>query len=143
MTKYILFIFVIAAIVCFPIFQADNDKVITFDQLPKKVQVMLNKHLENKVPLVVTTDWDDYKIMYQSGEKFEFDKSGNWTDLDFWLSQVPAELVPEQILSSVDASFPGASIVKIERDSEGYDVKLNNGLNLEYNRRFQMVDIDD
>lgn len=42
-------------------------KLITFDQLPQNVQVMLNKHLENKVPVIVTTDWDDYKIMYQSG----------------------------------------------------------------------------
>ncbi|MBR5069466.1 MAG: PepSY-like domain-containing protein [Bacteroidales bacterium] len=143
MIKYILLVIALVAIVSFPIFWADNDKVITFDQLPQNVQVMLNKHLENKVPVIVTTDWDDYKIMYQSGEQFEFDKLGNWRDLDFWLSQVPSELVPEQILSNVKLTFPGTSIVKIERDNRGYDVKLSNGMELEYNSHFQIVDIDD
>ena len=143
MIRNISFFLVVLAIIALPIIRADHDKVIPFDQLPLKVRVMLQKHLDSKIPMVVTMDWDDYKVKYPSGEKFEFDKDGNWRDLDFWLSQVPAELVPEQIQASVDANFPGTSIVKIERDFDGYDVKLNNGFDLEYNRQFQIIDIDD
>ena len=127
---------------CMPA-MADNDRVITFDQLPAQAQELLKKHFAEKVPLIITVDWDDYKVIYQSGEKVEFDKKGNWKDLDCKVSRVPVALIPEQIKANVKATFPGAIIIKLDRDRRGYDVKLNNGMELEYNKKFQVVDIDD
>ena len=46
----------------------DDDRVITFDQLPATAQTFLKQHFAAKVPLIVTADWDDYKIVYESGE---------------------------------------------------------------------------
>ena len=37
----------------------------------------------------------------------------------------------------------GATIIKLDRDRRGYDVKLNNGTELEFNKKFEIVDIDD
>jgi hypothetical protein len=61
---------------------ADSDRVITFEQLPAQVQTLLKKNFAHKVPLVVTVDWDDYTVRFQSGEKAEFDKRGNWREFD-------------------------------------------------------------
>lgn len=137
---FILMAFVLS--MCMPA-MADNDRVITFDQLPAQAQELLKKHFAEKVPLIITVDWDDYKVIYQSGEKVEFDKKGNWKDLDCKVSRVPVALIPEQIKANVKATFPGAIIIKLDRDRRGYDVKLNNGMELEYNKKFQVVDIDD
>lgn len=137
---FILMAFVLT--MCLPV-MADNDRVITFDQLPAPAQELLKKHFAEKVPLIITVDWDDYKVIYQSGEKVEFDKKGNWKDLDCKVSRVPVALIPEQIKANVKATFPGAIIIKLDRDRRGYDVKLNNGMELEYNKKFQVVDIDD
>lgn len=137
---FILMTFVLT--MCMPA-MADNDRVITFDQLPAQAQELLKKHFAEKVPLIITVDWDDYKVIYQSGEKVEFDKKGNWKDLDCKVSRVPVALIPEQIKANVKATFPGAIIIKLDRDRRGYDVKLNNGMELEYNKKFQVVDIDD
>ncbi len=128
--------------VCMPA-KADNDRVITFEQLPAQAQAMLKQHFADKVPLIVTVDWDDYKVMYQSGERVEFDKKGNWKELDCRVSAVPTALIPEPIKVSVKTTFPGAVIIKLDRDRRGYDVKLNNGMELEFNKNFQVVDIDD
>lgn len=122
---------------------ADNDRVITFDQLPAQAQTLLKTHFANKVPLIVTVDWDDYTVMYQSGEKVEFDKKGNWKNINCKASGVPADLIPEQIKANVEQTFPGATVIKLDRDRRGYDVKLNNGMEIEFNKNFQMVDIDD
>lgn len=122
---------------------ADNDRVITFDQLPAQAQTLLKTHFANKVPLIITVDWDDYTVMYQSGEKVEFDKKGNWKEINCKASGIPADLIPEQIKASVENTFPGATVIKLDRDRRGYDVKLNNGMELEFNKKFQMVDIDD
>ena len=123
--------------------KADHDQVITFDQMPEAAQTLLRQHFANKVPLVVTVDWDDYTIRYESGEKVEFDKQGNWKEIDCRATQVPVELIPEQIKSNIQATFPGAIILKIDRNRRGYEVKLNNGLEVEYSPTFDVIDIDD
>lgn len=127
---------------CLPV-MADSDRVITFDQLPAAAQTMLKKYFADKVLLIVTVDWDDYKVMYQSGEKVEFDKKGEWKDLDCKVSAVPTALIPEQIKAKVKTTFPGATIIKLDRDRRGYDVKLNNGIELEFDKKFQIVEMDD
>ena len=122
---------------------ADDNRVITYDQLPQTAKTLLSQHFAKKVPLVVTMDWDEYEILYQSGEKVEFNKKGEWKSIDCRVSAVPTVLIPEQIKSHIKATFPGTTIIKLERDRRGYGVKLNNGLEVEYNTRFQVVEIDD
>ena len=123
--------------------KADHDQVITFNQLPQTAQTFLKQYFADKVPLVITMDWDDYTIVYDSGEKVEFDKQGNWKEMDCRTSLVPVELIPEQIRSHIKATFPGTTILKLDRNRRGYEVKLNNGLEVEYNKSFQVIDIDD
>lgn len=123
--------------------KAGHNQVITYNQLPEAAQTLLKQYFAGKVPLIVTMDWDDYNIVYESGEKVEFDKQGNWKEIDCKVSRVPSELIPEQIKSHIKATFPGATILKLDRNRRGYEVKLNNGLEVEYNRDFQVIDIDD
>lgn len=123
--------------------KADHDQVITYNQLPATAQAMLKQQFANKVPLIVTMDWDDYTIVYESGEKVEFDKQGNWKEIDCRSSFVPTALIPEQIKANIKTSFPGTTIIKLDRNRRGYEVKLNNGLEIEFNRAFQVIDIDD
>lgn len=123
--------------------KADHDQVITFNQLPALAQELLRQNFANKVPLVVTMDWDDYTIVYDSGEKIEFDKQGNWKEFDCKTSSVPSAIIPEQIKTHVRATFPGTTILKLDRNRRGYEVKLNNGLEIEYNREFRVIDMDD
>ena len=123
--------------------KADHDQVIPFNQMPEAAQAFLKQHFANKVPLVVTVDWDDYTIRYESGEKVEFDKNGNWKEIDCRSSIVPTELIPEEIKTNIASNLPGAMILKIDRNRRGYEVKLNNGLEVEYSPTFQVIDIDD
>ena len=96
----------------------DDDRVITYEQLPQAAQTFLKANFATKVPLLVTADWDDYTIRYESGEKIEFNKSGEWKDIECYSS------------------------IKIERHRSVYEVKLNNGLEVEFNRNFQVIDMD-
>jgi len=81
--------------------------------------------------------------MYQSGEKVEFDKKANWKEFECKTSAVPTALIPEQIKTKVKTTFPGAVILKLDRDRRGYSVKLNNGMEIEFDKKFQVVEIDD
>jgi hypothetical protein len=120
----------------------DDDRVITFAQMPEAAQTFLKANFATKVPLLVTADWDDFTIRYETGEKIEFDRSGNWKDIECYNSKVPTEAVPQQISSYISQNYPGKSIIKIERHRSVYEVKLNNGMELEFNRNFQVIDMD-
>ncbi|MBP5687731.1 MAG: hypothetical protein J6X22_03715, partial [Muribaculaceae bacterium] len=45
--------------------KADHDQVITYNQLPTVAQELLKQHFADRVPLIVTVDWDDYTIVYE------------------------------------------------------------------------------
>ena len=120
----------------------DDDRVITYDQLPQAAQTFLKTHFATKVPLLVTADWDDFTISYESGEKIEFNRSGEWKDIECYNSKVPADAVPEQIYTYLNQNYPGKSVIKIERHRSVYEVKLNNGMEVEFNRNFQVTDVD-
>lgn len=120
----------------------DDDRVITYDQLPQAAQTFLKANFATKVPLLVTVDWDDYTIRYESGEKVEFDKKGQWKDIECYSSKVPVNVIPEQINTYLKKNYPGKSVIKIERHRSVYEVKLNNGMEIEFNRNFQVIDVD-
>lgn len=123
--------------------RADHDQVITFNEMPQSAQTLLKQYFADYVPLIVTVDWDDYTIRYETGEKVEFDKQGNWKEIDCRMTSVPVELIPEPIKAHINQTFPSSIILKIDRNRRGYEVKLNNGLDVEYDPTFQVIDIDD
>ena len=120
----------------------DDDRVITFEQLPQAAQAFHKAHFAAKAPLLVTADWDDFTIRYESGDKVEFDRSGNWKDIECYNSKVPTEAIPEQISAYLAQNYPGKSVIKLERHRSVYEVKLNNGMEIEFNRNFQVIDMD-
>ena len=55
---------------------------------------------------------------------------------------VPNTIVPK-ISEYVAKRYKDVRIVKIERDKRNYDVELSNDLELRFNSRFELVNIDD
>ena len=62
MKKSLIIILAFVMTMCFTV-KADNDRVITFEQLPAEAQTMLKSDCADKVPLVITVDWDDYTVI--------------------------------------------------------------------------------
>ena len=84
-----------------------------------------------------------YEVIFTDGAKAEFYKDGEWKEVDCRYSSVPAAVVPAQIAQYVSGHYPDASIVQIDRDKHDYEVKLSNGLELTFDLKFNLIDIDD
>lgn len=56
---------------------------------------------------------------------------------------VPVALVPAPITNLVNKMHGGQSIAKISKDSRGWDITLTNGIELELDKRFNIIDMDD
>ena len=56
---------------------------------------------------------------------------------------VPNDLVPQAIAEYVKQSYPNREITEIKRNHTYTEVSLKGGLELTFNRNYQVVDIDD
>ena len=83
-----------------------------------------------------------YEVIFASSSKVEFFKDGTWKEVDCKYSAVPEAVIPEAILRYVKTNYPGHKVVKIEKEDRGYEAKLANGMKLEFDKKFNLVDID-
>ena len=81
-------------------------------------------------------------MVLQNGTKLEFDKKGNLTEIDCKLGIVPAKLIPQAIRNYLKENYPAQAVKKIEMNKNEYEVELANGLDLTFNKHFQVIDID-
>lgn len=126
---------------------AGDDRPIRFEQLPEKAQTFVKSYFpQDKVALVkLENDFFDkkYEVIFISNSRIEFDKNGVWYEVDCKANAVPVNIVPKTIMSYVQTNYSDKKIVQIEKDKKGYEVKLSNGLSLEFDKNFRLIDIDD
>ena len=126
---------------------AGNDKPIQVSEMPKAAQLFIKNHFADlSVAMAkVETDFLDknYDVVFTNGNKVEFDKKGNWTNVDCEHTQVPVAILPEAIRQYVAKNYPDAKVLKIEVTvRKGYDVELSNGFELEFDKRMNVIDVD-
>lgn len=123
---------------------ADKNKPIQVNELPAKAQTVLTTHFSGqKVALTIKENgFDGYDVILQNGTKLEFDRKGNLTEVDCKQGTVPAKLIPQPIKSYVQANYSGQNIKKMEIDKGEHEIELSNGLDITFNKRFKVIDID-
>ena len=127
------FLFLAAALLALGISTAcaDSDRPIDVAQLPQKAQQFIQKHFAGEKVALAKVERDFLEVRYE------------WKEVDCRYSSVPAAVVPAQIAQYVSGHYPDASIVQIDRDKHDYEVKLSNGLELTFDLKFNLIDIDD
>jgi len=137
----------LSLIIAHSVVKADNDKLINFDQLPQQSQQFIKKYFAGKSVALVKMEYDflekSYEVIFADGNKIEFDRKGMWTDVDCKYTQFPMEIVPVKIVNYVQKNYPDIKINKIEKESRGrYEVELANNIDLKFDAKFNLIDID-
>ena len=124
---------------------AGDGYVVGIQQLPAGAQEVMTKYFADKTVLTILKERDEYEVIFNNGEKIEFNKKGEWTEVSCHTTQVPDILIPDPIKARIKADFANSKIVKIDRSSNGkkYEVKLNNGLEVEFDKKFNVIKVDD
>ena len=124
----------------------DNDRAIKYDDLPADARAFIKHHYPNEKPTYMWEDKEhshtEYKVVMASGVKLEFDDRGSWTEIESPNAMVPADVVPKKIADYVAKHYPATQIVEISKERNEWDVKLNNGTELEFNNEFHIIDVD-
>lgn len=126
--------------------RADDDKPIQVNQMPQAAQQFIKQHFAGSKVALAKMESDffykSYEVIFTDGNKVEFDKSGKWTEVDCKHTVVPAAVVPVDIRTYVTSNYPDAKVLKIERDKKEYEVKLSNRIELKFDLKFNLIDID-
>lgn len=125
----------------------ERDRLITKEQLPAAAQSLLTTHFSNLKISLVKEDREfisrNYEVIFTDGTKVEFTRNGEWKELDCRKDAVPAALIPAEIKNFVTERYPDAKILQIDRDNNDYEIKLSNKLELTFDKKFNIIDIDD
>lgn len=125
---------------------AGNDKPINVNELPTKAQTLLSKHFKGQKVMLATIESGvvsrSYDVVLRNGTKLEFDKKGNLTEIDCKQGIVPSQLIPQPIKNYLKENYRGEAVRKIELNKKEYEVELTNGIDLTFNKHFQLIDID-
>ncbi len=142
----ILMIAICCMVSCNMVANAGNDKPISVNALPAKAQTLLSQHFNGQKVMLATIESGvvnrSYDVVLQNGTKLEFDKKGNLTEIDCKQATVPEQLIPQAIRNYLKENYPAQAVKKIEMNKNEYEVELANGLDLTFNKHFQLIDID-
>lgn len=128
-------------------FAGDRERPITLDKLPAAAQEFLAANFKDLTLAYAVEDpkfiGSEYEVIYTDRTEVDFESNGEWSSVERKYAAVPAAIVPVQIADYVKKSFAGESIRKIDRDKYTWEVELSNGLEIKFDRNFQIIDIDD
>lgn len=129
--------------------KADDDKPIDFAQLPVVSQQFVTKHFSGKAIALVKMETDlfskSYEVIFTNGDKVEFDKKGEWKEIDCRYTEIPRAIVPEAIRQYAAQHYPGEKIIKAEKYTgkrKAFEVELSNRIELTFNSKYKLIDID-
>ena len=128
---------------------ADNDRPINVNQLPKASQDFLAAHFGNLQLAFAVEDpkymGSEYEVVYTDRTEVEFNTEGEWTSVERRYEAVPAGIVPAEITRYLDTLefAEGQYIRKISHNRFEWEVELSNGLEIEFDTRFNVIGIDD
>jgi len=120
-----------------------------------QTQISINNfvatYFPNEEVIATIKDGFDYDVTLSDYTQISFDGSLfgklDWDEVDCRRANmnttVPAALVPAEINNLVSRLHGGQTITKIAKDNRGWDIELTNGIELEFDKRFNLVDMDD
>lgn len=143
-TKSILAALVFAASFSFAL---ADDRPVAYSQLPSIAQTFIDSNFpEGKVSYAMMDDdfiRPDYKVVLDNGIEIQFDYDGRLEKIEAHRAVMPQDIIPVQIRDYVKLHYPDAVFIKYEIGKRTYDVELSNGLELKFNRNFNLVEMDD
>lgn len=121
----------------------DDDKMISENELPAASKSFVSTYFPTARVVTVEKDRNEYEIILSDGTKIDFNKSGEWTDVDAPMGKVvPTGFYPAPIDTYVSTNFTGIGINEISKDRRGYDVELVNGIDLLFNEQGNFISYD-
>ena len=123
-----------------------DDKPITFEKIPQPAQNFVRTNYPNVDVAFTSMDNDiiypEYKVVLVNGVAIEFQNDGRLECIKTRTGNIPEGIIPVQIIEEVKRLYHEPIVTEYEIERNGYEVKLSNGMELKFNGKFKLVEID-
>lgn len=128
---------------------ADNDeRAINVAQLPQTAQSFLTANFSGKTVAFAVEErkffGTEYEVVYTDRTEVSFRSDGEWESVETRYEQVPSSVVPAQIADFVaKGGFEGQFIKEISRDRYSWEITLSSGIEIKFDKQFNVIGYDD
>ena len=141
--------FIVSGIFVFALLMTGcSDKPVPPAQLPAPIQSFVQQYFPGQTITFAQKDLEltgwKYEIFLADGTHIDFDTDDMWDKIECPLTNpIPTAIIPPPVATTIQANYPDAMITKIDKELNGYEVDLANGLELKFNNQGAIVDMDD
>ena len=115
--------------------------------VPEAINAFVKQYFPNATIVGIEPDNEhggpEYDIYLSDGTEIDFDANNQWDNVDCHCKAVPAALIPQAIATYVKNNYQNIAITKIDKDYQGFDIELANGLDLNFDSSGRFLGIDD
>lgn len=116
--------------------------------LPQAAKTTISNNFKAKISLIKTEKTlgavKGFEVVLTDGSEISFDKNGNWEDVEVPRGkEVPSEFILKPIKDYVKKNHSGQKIESVDRDRNGYDIELSNGIGLKFDKEGKFIRYDD
>ena len=86
---------------------------------------------------------EGYDVRLTDGTELDFNSKGQWTEIEAEKNAVPSSLIPDVIKKYMKQNYNGQRVKKIKHNRRGYELKLSNGLEVEFDNMGNFLRLDD
>lgn len=123
------------------------NQTLAYDELPQRSMDFIEQNFPDEYVMTVFKERDfietRYNVYLSDDTNIEFFKNGDWKEINCKNSKVPNEFIPKEILERIEQMYSDAIIVSIDRDNHEYDIELSNGVDMTFDKKFNLTDFDD
>ena len=137
---------IVAAFACLLLFAGCEDhKIIPQTELPPEVTSYISNNFKHTTIAQATQEREGlgktYDIVLADGISLEFNGKNEITDIKSNRA-IPDGVMPQKIRAYVNQTYPGSTIKQWQNEGNGQQVKLDNGIELKFNKAgdFQRID---
>ena len=125
-----------------------SDRPVLPAQLPVPIQTFVQQNFPGQTVTFAQKDLEltgwKYEVFLADGTHIDFDTDDMWDKIECPLTNpVPTALIPPPVAPTIQANYPDAMITKIDKERNGFEVDLANGLELKFNKQGAIVEMDD
>jgi hypothetical protein len=136
---------IFASVTLFLTISCEKEIITPSDDLPVEISTYLTIHFPKNTIVQVIKDLDGltktYDILLSENISLEFNRKKEVIAID-GVTQLPNSVIPEKILQYVNINYPTQFITDWELDFDNQQIELNNGLDLEFNKKGDFLRID-
>lgn len=124
---------------------SDDEKDINPTELPSNAKAFISTYYPAAQIVKTTKDKNEYDVILNNGHTIEFNKDGEWIDVDAPAGQnIPTGFYPASIDTYISSNFgTSGGINEISVDSRGFEVDLVSGLDLLFSKTGEFIGLDD